>query len=61
MSAGNVVVIDTDKDRREHFKGLLEFLDYRPVTLSDGDGLDNLESFELRSRSLHRDVDVFLT
>lgn len=47
MSAGNVVVIDTDKDRREHFKGLLEFLDYRPVTLSDGDGLDNLESLSL--------------
>ena len=47
MSAGNVVVIDTDKDRREHFKGLLEFLDYRPVTLSDGDGLDNLESLGL--------------
>ena len=43
MSAGNVVVIDTDKDRREHFKGLLEFLDYGPVALSDGDGLDNLE------------------
>ena len=47
MSAGNVVVIDTDKDRREHFKRLLEFLDYGPVTLSDGDGLDNLESLGL--------------
>lgn len=47
MSAVNVVVIDTDKDRREYLKGLLEFLGYGPVILSDGDSLDNLDSADL--------------
>ncbi len=51
MSAGNVVVIDTDKDRREHLKALLEFLDYGPITLFSCDNiqkdLDSLESIQL--------------
>ncbi|MFQ6021213.1 MAG: sigma-54 dependent transcriptional regulator [Acidiferrobacterales bacterium] len=44
MSIRKVLVIDTDRDRREYLQGLLEYLEYEALTLCDAEDLEETSS-----------------